>query len=47
MALDEISLWRPNWDNFAWSKIYYGGIANKEVRDPCHGSSEGPTISYG
>jgi len=31
IALDEISLWRPNWDKLAWKQLYYGGHANKEV----------------
>lgn len=32
IALDEISIWRPNWDELAWKKLYYGGNTNNEDR---------------
>ena len=31
IALDEISIWRPNWDKLAWNQLYNGGHATKEV----------------
>ena len=46
VALDEISQWRPNWDEKAWKKIYYGGIANREVATYNNVTTSLVTLSY-
>ena len=36
LALDEIAVWRPQWSNQVWKKLYYSNLISAKVRPRVH-----------